>query len=197
MNDFRSAAHFDPSRCRLFRACIFVDIYKRAMHRSKKCLSPSVQSVECRPCSTGADWERTCDNLPSFVCCGDAGRQNSVRRERSPNSGHQRVIRAAESRHHHERKSNKLKRHPEVRARRSRASLEEPVPAKAGNGNGLGASAPRRRPQRPTLRRATDYQDGMGSGLCCDPATDVKGKRRAIFCELTRIIFHLQRHWAH
>jgi hypothetical protein len=36
MNDFRSAAHFDPSRYRLFPACIFVDIYKRAMHCSKK-----------------------------------------------------------------------------------------------------------------------------------------------------------------
>jgi hypothetical protein len=158
----------------------------------------SIRLTEYRPCSTGADWERPCDNLPSFVCCGDAGRQNSVRRERSPNSGHQRVIRAAESRHHHERKSNKLKRHPEVRARRSRASLEEPVPAKAGmETDSVLASAPRRRPQRSTLRRATDYQDGMGSGLCCDPATDVQGKRRARFCELTRIIFHLQRYWAH
>jgi hypothetical protein len=47
MNDFRSAAHFDPSRYRLFSACIFVDIYKRAMHCSKKtvCLLGSVDRM--------------------------------------------------------------------------------------------------------------------------------------------------------
>jgi hypothetical protein len=36
LSDFWPFPGFDSSRNRLFRACIFVDIYKRAMHRSKK-----------------------------------------------------------------------------------------------------------------------------------------------------------------